>query len=475
MLNTSGLLYLSARVVSAAGNLLAVAIFSRLADPAEYGHYVLIFAWSLIFYGFGAQWMRFAFFGVYQSERYGEYAGSLVTLLACGLSVVALVLAALGIYGLFPLSFLLAVFALVVGMTLYEAAFEIARTLLNVRNAALSMILRATLTVLFGSVSLWLGGGARGLAFAIAGANVLAATPALQTLAQLKWSRGSRAAAFHIIAYGWPLLLSFGISAIGQSIDRLLLAHYLGTATLGPYGVASDMLRQSFTVLGESIALSLVTMAKSHANNGDMAATEITLRRAFNGCLATAVFGTAFFVVFGDTVLRLVLHPDFVAPVQDIIPIFAVAFAFMTMRSFYFAQVIYFSKASFLDLMVACLFVVVSATFSAILVPAYGAHGAAVALMLANVVTCFAFMALGRRWYTLPVDMTALFVMPSLGVLFIAGADATAKFLPNGYGALAIDAVAFIICGGFVVRRFGLLRATPAVRMTNAMPIQVSR
>ena len=67
MLNTSGLLYLSARAISAAGNLLAVAIFSRLAGPAEYGHYVLIFAWSLIVYGFGAQWMRFAYFGVYQS------------------------------------------------------------------------------------------------------------------------------------------------------------------------------------------------------------------------------------------------------------------------------------------------------------------------------------------------------------------------------------------------------------------------
>src|SRR5271168_4247723 len=68
MLNTSGLVYLCARTMSAAGNLLAVAIFSRLAGPAEYGHYVLIFAWSLIAYGFGAQWMRFAYFGVYQSE-----------------------------------------------------------------------------------------------------------------------------------------------------------------------------------------------------------------------------------------------------------------------------------------------------------------------------------------------------------------------------------------------------------------------
>jgi hypothetical protein len=96
MLNTSGLLYLSARAISAAGNLFAVAIFSRLAGPAEYGHYVLIFAWSLIVYGFGAQWMGFAYFGVYQSERFGEYVGSLAALLCAGITIVAIALATLG-------------------------------------------------------------------------------------------------------------------------------------------------------------------------------------------------------------------------------------------------------------------------------------------------------------------------------------------------------------------------------------------
>src|ERR1700758_5514673 len=97
MLNASGLVYLCARTMSAAGNLLAVAIFSRLAGPAEYGHYVLIFAWSLIAYGFGAQWMRFAYFGVYHLDRFGEYIASLARLLAAGLAVVALVLAAIEI------------------------------------------------------------------------------------------------------------------------------------------------------------------------------------------------------------------------------------------------------------------------------------------------------------------------------------------------------------------------------------------
>jgi O-antigen/teichoic acid export membrane protein len=475
MLNTPGLLYLSARAISAAGNLLAVAIFSRLAGPAEYGHYVLIFAWSLIVYGFGAQWMRFAYFGVYQSERFGEYVGALAWLLCAGMTIVAVVLTALGAFGFFEPSFLFAVFALVCGITLYEAAFEVARTLLSVRGAALSMILRAVLIVVFGGLSLWLGGGARGLAIAIAIAHVLAAGPALMTFSDWRWPRGSRAAALHMLAYGWPLLLSFGVTAIGQSIDRLLLAHYLGTAALGPYGVIGDMLRQSFMVLGEAISLSLVTVAKSHANNGNMAATEITLRRAFNACLATAVFGAAFFIVFGDVLLRLVLKPDFVGPAHDLIPIFAIAFAFMTMRNFYFAQVIYFTHASYLDLMVSLLFVIVSTVLSVLLVPAYGTQGAALALMVGCIISCLAFMAIGRRWYALPIDFTALGVMPALAVLFVFSAHTAAAFVPDGSVPLVLDGLAFALFGGFAIHRFGLLTATPAVSLGNAVPARVGR
>jgi hypothetical protein len=308
MLNTTGLLYLSARAVSAAGNLFAVAIFSRMAGPAEFGHYVFIFAWSLIVYGFGAQWIRFAYFGVYHLDRFGEYIASLARLLAAGIAVVAVVLVAIGCFGLFEPRFLVAVFALVCGIAVYEAAFEVARTLLNARGASLSMILRTVLMVEFGSATLYLGGGALGLALAIALAHLIAAAPSLATFSQVRWSHSSRAAALHIVSDGWPLLLSFGVTAVGQSIDRLLLAHYLGLATLGSYGVVADVLRQSFTVLGEAIILSLVTVAKTQANRGDVDGANQTLQKAFNACLAAATFGAAFFIVFGDAVLRVVLQ-----------------------------------------------------------------------------------------------------------------------------------------------------------------------
>ena len=457
MLNTSGLLYLSARAMSAAGNLLAVAIFSRMAGPAEYGHYVFIFAWSLIVYGFGAQWMRFAYFGVYHLDRFGEYIASLARLLVVGLAAVALVLAGIGFFGLFEPRFLAAVFALVCGIAIYEAAFEVARTLLNARGASLAMILRTVLMIGFGSLALYLGGGAPELAVAIAVAHLIAATPALATFARVRWSHWSQSAALHIVGYGWPLLLSFGVTAVGQSIDRLLLAHYLGLATLGPYGVVADLLRQSFTVLGEAIILSLVTVAKTQANRGDAPGAAQTLQKAFTACLAAATFGAAFFIVFGDAVLRVVLQPEFVAPMHDLIPIFAIAAAFATMRNFYFAQVIYFTTASYLELVVALLFLLVSTVLSLLLVPHYGPHGAAIALMVASIFGCVAFMVLGRRWYRMPIDLAALIAIPVLAAICVFGAHAAAEWVSDPLRLLLLDAAIFAVCSGFAIRRFGLL------------------
>jgi len=457
MLNTSGLLYLSARAVSAAGNLLAVAIFSRMAGPAEYGHYVLIFAWSLIVYGFGAQWMRFAYFGVYHLQRFDEYVASLARLLACGLIAVALVLGAMGWVGLFESGFLLAMFALICGMTVYEAAFEVTRTLLKARRSALAMALRTVLMIGFGSASLALGGGARGLAFAIALAHLIAAAPLLAAFPGVRLSHGTRTASLRMLRYGWPLLLSFGISAAGQSIDRVLIGHFLGEAALGPYGVVADLLRQSFSVFGEVIALSLITLAKQHANDADADAADGVLRKAFTACLATATFGSAFFVVFGDLVLRLLLKPEFVAPTHDLVPFFAVAFACMTMRNFYFAQVIYFSRASYLELVVSLLFLFTSSTLSLLLLPPYGLAGAAIALMTASIISCLAFAALGRRWYRMPIDLPALIAMPTLAVAFVLSARAAAAFIPDGSAALVIDAIAFALAAGLAIRRFDLL------------------
>jgi len=266
-----------------------------------------------------------------------------------------------------------------------------------------------------------------------------------------------------ILTYGWPLLLSFGVTAVGGSVDRLLLAHFDGAAAVGPYGVVADILRQSFSVFGEAIVLSLVTVAKQHANEGNVEASNRTMRKAFNSCLAAAAFGAAFFLVFGDMLLRLLLRPDFVGPSRDLIPFFTIAFAFMTMRNFYFAQVIYFIHASYLELIVSSLFLVVSIVLSLILIPIYGAHGAAVGLMMSSIVSCVAFMVIGRRWYSLPIDLTGLGSMASLAVIFVLGARWIASLVPSANLMLVIDIVVFVAFSAFAVLRFGLLSSASEI------------
>jgi O-antigen/teichoic acid export membrane protein len=169
-------------------------------------------------------------------------------------------------------------------------------------------------------------------------------------------------------------------------------------------------------------------------------------------------------------VLRVVLQPEFVAPMHNLIPIFAIGFAFATMRNFYFAQVIYFTTASYLELVVALLYLGVSTALSMLLVPRHGPAGAATALMVACIFACLAYMVLGRRWYRMPVDLTALAVMPALAGLFIFGAHAMAEWVATPTRLLLIDAAIFAACGGFAVRRFDLLSlASSDVAAENGM------
>jgi O-antigen/teichoic acid export membrane protein len=454
------ILYLGSRGISAAGNFAAVAIFTRIAGTAEYGHYILIYAWSMVVYGFSTQWTRFAYFGTFQSNV-DEYVGSLIQLLAAALVILAAGFVVTAAIGVFDPLFLLAIFALVATMTVYEAACEVARSLLHAQAAAGAVILRTFLTIALGSAVLLNGGGATELALVVAAVHAISAIPCFVVARHIDVFQGSRAASIRMLRYGWPLLLSFGVNAVGHSIDRLLLAYYAGPAAIGAYGVLSDVLRQSFTVFGDAIALSLIATAKVQANAGDVEASNQTLRKAFNACMAAGAFGVAFFVIFGDVVTQIVLGQQFVELSRELVPIFAVAFAFVTMRNFYFAQVIYFTHASHLELIVSTMFVVISSALSVLLIPHYGSQGAAISLMVGCVASCLAFALMGRVYYRMPIDLGGLFAIPGLAVAFVLGVwQIGPTFAPAGV-LLFVEASIFVVIGVVLIHRLGLLQVAP--------------
>lgn len=413
MKSPSLILYFGSRAASAAGNFASVVLFARLLGPAEYGAYILMFAWAIVVYGFATQWMKFSYFGIYRAAHEDAIIASYIRLIILSIACVSIPAAAVMIFMPAHIDFILALVALFVGMTIYEAALEISRTRLQVTAVALSMICRAVFVLVLGYVFLIFHHSAFSLALGVSAGHLVAALPTLAKLRDLPRIPTSSVSFEPIIRYGWPLIFSFGILAIGQTIDRFLIAKYVGNAVLGPYGVVADLMRQSFLVVGESIALALITVAKKHADEGRRDDSDATMRLTFCACLAAGAFGAAFFVVFGHGLTNLFLGADFAAPVYGIIPLFAVAFGFMLLRSFYFGQVIYFTNGTLFELLIAAVFVVSSSVIALMLVPLYGAVGGSIALLIAHAISCVMSALLGRRLHVLPVDATALIAIPS--------------------------------------------------------------
>ncbi len=414
------ILYFGSRAVSAAGNLISVALFARLVGPAEYGAYILMFAWAIVVYGFATQWMKFSYFGIYRAAHEDAIIGAYIRLVTLSIVAVCIIAAVVSIFIPAHIDFIFALVALFVGMTVYEAALEISRTRLQVTTVALSMICRAVFVLALGWAFLAVHHSAFSLALGVAAGHLIAAIPTLAKLWGLPHIPMTSDSYKPIIRYGWPLIFSFGILAIGQTIDRFLIAKYVGNAVLGPYGVVADLMRQSFLVVGESIALALITVAKQHADEGRKDDSDAMMRLTFRACLAAGSFGAAFFIVFGHGLTDLFLGADFAAPVEGIIPLFAVAFGFMLLRSFYFGQVIYFTDGTLFELLIAAVFVISSALIAFILVPLYGAVGGAVALLIAHGISCIISALLGRRLHVFPIDAAALIGIPVIAAITTA-------------------------------------------------------
>ena len=98
---------------------------------------------------------------------------------------------------------------------------------------------------------------------------------------------------------------------------------------------------------------------------------------------------------------------------------------------------------------------------SVLLIPQYGAYGAAISLMVGCIVSCLAFAVIGRMFYRLPIDPVGLYGIPVLAALFVFGAWVVRQSLSHTSALVPLEAIIFIAIGLFVVHRFRLLQTAP--------------
>ena len=397
--------YVGSKVVAAALNLTAVALFTRLAGPAGYGDYLVAFAWAYVVYGWTAQWLPLSFFAHYTPDDENHLVATLYRLMAAILLCLGLAMALACLAGFLEWKLGVKVVALVVALAVYDSAIQIGRAKLSAGRVSLAILLRALLVLIFGALSLSGFHSALALTVAVASAHLLAILPVLPVLRPDLSMPGSQATAKLYAGYGWPLMASFGASSLGQNIDRLLLARQRDTSLVGPYGAVGDLIKQSLVFISEAIAIAYIPLAKTAAAGGDRAGAGAYLAHAFRAYAAVFLFGAVILLTFAEKLIALILGPDFASATGPLIPWFALAAGFSIFRSYYLGQLIYFTGSSRLELLASIATVGLTAGLALLLIPSLGTTGAAFAMAMGQAAACAVFLsgAIADRHSPLPL------------------------------------------------------------------------
>lgn len=462
MIAQHALLYLASRLFAAAANLGAVAVFTRLAASDVYGGYLLIFSWAFVVYGFLAQWLGSAFFATYRQDNAGPQIAILGWLSAGSIVVAAAVIAFLVVSGSMASGTACALFLAVVSLVLFVTVIEAERTMLEARTVAIAVMLRAVLIVSCGSAALLAGGSAVSLTCAVAAASIVAGLPSLMRLAPHLVGPCDPAALRRFIEYGWPLVIAFGITALGQNVDRLILAHVNGTAQLGPYGATSDFLKQSFGVLSEAIALAVVSIAKNAAMRGDHAAARRSLLETFQALTVTVSFVAVFIVAFADEIVAAIFGPEFRETARTLVPWLLAVNAVLIFRSFYFGQSIYFGQSSRNEMIASAAMLIVTGIMSLVLIPRFAMVGAAVAATGGHLAGCAVYVVARPR---MPIPLASFCRIVAIAAVVLASEIAVSHAgVPAGWPMLALKLLIFAVSGLVIVWRFDVLGLTTLAR-----------
>ena len=207
-------IYLVSRVASAALNLVAIAVFTRLSSREVYGEYLLGFAYGFIAYSLAIQWLLAAHFGQQTRKHAGRVANTVLVMAATSVGLSLIVIALATGLGLLRPSVGFGCAAILTGLAVYFVANEIGRAQLRVVPVTIASFLRSGLTLVFGSIALFLFHTAESLLLALSLAHIAAAVPIFVVLRKSIWADGFtmplRQDYLGIWKYSWPLILAGG-------------------------------------------------------------------------------------------------------------------------------------------------------------------------------------------------------------------------------------------------------------------------
>jgi O-antigen/teichoic acid export membrane protein len=403
--------YLVARGLPGVVTFIAIPLFTRLLKPADYGRYVLAAAAVALLNALLFQWLRLSL--VRYLPAYREDAARLKsTLMTAAAALALIVAAAAAITCLLPIGrawreVVLWCWGMLSAQALFDLCCEYCRASIRPWQVMGLHLARATATVAIGGPLVLLGAGWWGPLAGTTAAMILAVgyacrrdwrdvRPVLdpESLAQ-------------VARYGIPLSLTVALATLIYSSDRYLIAFFLGEDAAGVYSVAVDFATQTLMLLMMVIHLAIFPLAVRAWENEGHAAVREQMRLNGSLLLAVGVPCVVGLAVIGPGVANCLIGASFRTGVVRIIPVVALGGFLAGLKAYHFDAPFQFAHRTSEQVWIVLAVAVVNILLNLIAIPAYGIAGAAVASVLAYVLSISLAVTVGRRHFDLPFPRRA--------------------------------------------------------------------
>lgn len=393
-----------ARGVPGLLNFLAIAIYTRLLSPSDYGIYALVVVWVGLVNVVCFQWIRLSLLRFFPANL-DDPRRFLSTLLLAYTSV-ALITGVVGVAVLLAVndaslrSLVLIAVPLVWIQAGFELSLELMRSQLNPLRYGLMAGVKAVIALGLGVLLITWGFGAFGPLLAMLvgmfaavvalGASLWrGARPSLKLLPDLK----------PLLSYGLPLTATFALGFVVSSSDRFLLAALLNNEAVGIYTAGYDLVAHVIDLLLMTVNLAgYPLVVRALEQRGREAARE-QLDRNGGLLLLIAIPVTLGFIVLAPQIVALMLGEAFHTGATQIVPWVALGVFMSCIRAFHFDLAFQLSEKTLYQVWINGGAALINVVLNLLLIPAFGLMGAAYATVIAYGVALVLSVLLGRRLF----------------------------------------------------------------------------
>ncbi len=403
-------IYLLARGVPGAVNFLAIAMFTRLLPPKEYGRYALVIAGSGLVNVMLFHWLSLSLL------RYFVGSNAPLQLLATvrvAYRCLAALTAIAGFIALFwvPPDWQLLVAAgilLLWTQTWFEMNVQALRAKLAPVLFGLISVVKAVLTIGVGLLLIeWFPNAlaptlGHVIGFALASALVWGKLwSGVGNKAQINLLR-------EVVQYGAPLGWTLVVAYLLGYSDRFLIAYFIDEHAAGVYAAGYDLGSQVIFVAMSIINTASYPLILNDMESKGVKAARQQLSRNMWLLLTVAAPAAGGMVIFAPEIATTILGTEFHETAIRLIPWIAVASLLNGLRSYHFDLAFQLSNNTVHQLWVMGMAIAVNFVLNLLWIPQKGIIGAAWATLAAYVVALLASVMLGKRFFDLPINWKAI-------------------------------------------------------------------